>query len=108
MVFVSGFAVLLAGFGDDYRPRMQDLISRPPKTGNVEIIWASTREVFNVVEADTMGCHIITAPNDVLKKLPDLGSKSGAELSRMAVSAFRDDAVATGLALAMPASRAAE
>ena len=45
-------------------------IARARKTRNVEIIWASTREVFNVVEADAMGCHIITAPADVLKKLP--------------------------------------
>ena len=46
------------------------------KTPNVEIIWASTREVFNVVEADEMGCHIITAPADVLKKLPAIGTMS--------------------------------
>ena len=45
-----------------------------------------------------MGCHIITAPADVLKKLPALGSKSAAELSLMAVKAFRDDAVAAALA----------
>ena len=49
----------------------------PAKTPNVEIIWASTREVFNVVEADDMGCHIITAPADVLKKLPALGTQTG-------------------------------
>jgi transaldolase len=55
-----------------------------------------------------MGCHIITAPNDVLKKLPALGTKTGAELSRAAVQAFREDAVAAGLTLMMPASRAAE
>ena len=40
------------------------------KTKNIEIIWASTREAYNVIEADEMGCHIITAPADVLKKLP--------------------------------------
>ena len=66
---------------------------------NIEIIWASTREVFNVVEADEMGCHIITAPADILKKLPALGTKTGAELSLDAVKAFRDDAVAAGLRL---------
>ena len=78
------------------------------KTRNVEIIWASTREAFNVVEADAMGCHIITAPADVLKKLPSIGSKTAAELSLMAVQAFRDDAVAAGLRLDAAASRAAE
>jgi len=96
---VSVFAGRLADFGEDYRPLMQDAVTRARKTGNVEIIWASTREVFNVVEADAMGCHIITAPNDVLKKLPDLGTKSAAELSRAAVAAFREDAVAAGLQL---------
>ena len=78
---VSVFAGRLADFGIDYRPIMQDAIARARKTRNVEIIWASTREVFNVVEADAMGCHIITAPADVLKKLPALGTKTAAELS---------------------------
>jgi transaldolase len=105
---VSVFAGRLADFGIDYRPIMQDAIARARKTHNVEIIWASTREVFNVVEADAMGCHIITAPADVLKKLPALATKTEAELSLMAVKSFRDDAIAAGLRLAVPASRAAE
>jgi transaldolase len=105
---VSVFAGRLADFGIDYRPVMQDAIARARKTKTVEIIWASTREVFNVVEADAMGCHIITAPADVLKKLPALGTKTGAELSLGAVQSFREDALAVGLKLAVPATRAAE
>jgi transaldolase len=105
---VSVFAGRLADFGIDYRPIMQDAVARACKTRNVEIIWASTREVFNVVEANVMGCHIITAPADVLRKLPDLGTKTSAELSLAAVKSFRDDAVAAGLRLAVPASQAAE
>jgi transaldolase len=105
---VSVFAGRLADFGEDYRPLMQDAIKAARKTKNVEIIWASTREVFNVVEANAMGCHIITAPNNVLKKLPALGTMNGAELSRAAVKAFRDDAVAAGLTLDLPPARAAE
>lgn len=105
---VSVFAGRLADFGIDYRPIMQDAIARARKTRNVEIIWASTREVFNVVEADSMGCHIITAPADVLKKLLSLGTKSAAELSLGAVKSFREDALAAGLRLSVPASRAAE
>ena len=66
------------------------------KTRNIEIIWASTREVFNVVETDAMGCHIIT-PADVLKKLA-LATKTAAELSlERSGEIFRDDAVAAGL-----------
>src|SRR6478752_180392 len=105
---VSVFAGRLADFGIDYRPIMQSAISRARKTRNVEIIWASTREVFNVVEADAMGCHIITAPAEVLKKLPAIGTKAATELSLGAVKSFRDDAIATGLRLAVPASHAAE
>jgi len=105
---VSVFAGRLADVGIDYRPIMQDAVARARQTANVEIIWASTREVFNVVEADIMGCHIITAPADVLKKLPALGTKTGAELSLGAVKSFREDAVSAGLKLAVPAAKAAE
>src|SRR5947209_12394452 len=105
---VSVFAGRLADFGVDYRPIMQDAVARARKTANVEIIWASTREAFNVVEADAMGCHIVTAPADILKKLPALGTKNAAELSLDAVKAFRDDAVSAGLTLPIPSWRAAE
>ena len=105
---VSVFAGRLADFGIDYRPIVQDAVASARKTRTIEIIWASTREVFNVVEADMMGCHIITAPADILKKLPALGTKTGAELSLGAVKAFREDALAAGLTLDVPATRAAE
>jgi transaldolase len=105
---VSVFAGRLADLGIDYRPIVQDAVTRASRTPNVEIIWASTREVFNVIEADEMGCHIITAPADNLKKLPAIGTKSAAELSLGAVKAFREDALAAGLSLAMPPARAAE
>ena len=68
----------------------------------------TTREVFNVIEADEMRCHIITAPAAVLKKLPSLGTKTAADLSLDAVKAFREDAVSAGLTLTVAAGRAAE
>ena len=105
---VSVFAGRLGDVGIDYRTTIQDAVARARSTPNVEVIWASTREVFNVVEADAMGCHIITAPADVLKKLPALGSRTAAELSLDAVQAFRDDALAAGLSLNTAAARAAE
>src|SRR3954471_16036684 len=104
---VSVFAGRLADLGIDYRPITQDAVTRARATRNVEIIWASTREVFNVIEAQAMGCHIVTAPADILKKLPAIGTKTGAELSLDAVKAFREDALAAGLTLAIPNSRAA-
>lgn len=96
---VSVFAGRLADFGIDYQDLMRDAIARARATANIEIIWASTREAYNVIEADRMGCHIITAPADVLKKLPLLGTKTGAELSLDAVKAFREDALSAGLTL---------
>jgi transaldolase len=105
---VSVFAGRMADLGIDYRPIMRDAVTRARQTSTIEIIWASTREVFNVVEADEMGCHIITAPADILKKLTALGTKTGAEVSLDAVKAFREDALSAGLQLSVPASRAAE
>jgi transaldolase len=105
---VSVFAGRLADFGYDYAPLMRDAIAQARETGNVEIIWASTREAYNVIEADKMGCHIITAPADVLKKLPALGSKTPDELSVGAVQAFREDALAAGLKLDLGGRAAAE
>jgi len=105
---VSVFAGRLGDAGIDYRPIMRETVARARATQNVEVIWASTREVFNVLEADEMKCHIITAPAAVLKKLPALGSKTAAELSLDAVKAFRDDALAAGLTLPLAARRAAE
>jgi transaldolase len=96
---VSVFAGRLADLGIDYRPTMRQAVANARATPNVEIIWASTREAFNVIEADEINCHIITAPADVLKKLPALGSKSAAELSLDAVKLFRTDALAAGLSL---------
>ena len=101
-----GYVLLRAGI--DYRPIMRDAIARARQTTNVEIIWASTREVFNVIEANEMRCHIITAPAGVLKKLPSLGTKTAAGLSLEAVKAFRDDAVSVGLTLPLAAPRAPE
>ena len=106
---VSVFAGRLADFGIDYRPIVRDAVTRARRTPNVEIIWASTREAFNVVEADELGCHIITAPADILKKLPGFGSKSEADLSLDAVKAFRTDAIAANLSLNLaPRADAAE
>ena len=105
---ISVFAGRLADLGIDYVPAVSKAVELSRQTANVEVIWASTREVWNVIEADRMGCHIITAPADVLKKLPALGSKTAMELSLDAVKAFRVDALAAGLTLDLAGRAAAE
>lgn len=66
----------------DYRSIMRDAIARTRKTANVEFIWASTREVSNVIEVAEMDRHILTAPAAVLKKLPGLGTKPRGAVAR--------------------------
>jgi transaldolase len=96
---VSVFAGRLADLGIDYHPLVETAVREARATKQVEVIWASTREVWNVIEADRAGCHIITAPADILKKLPALGTKTATELSLDGVKAFRDDTLAAGLTL---------
>jgi transaldolase len=58
---------------------------------NVELIWASPRELLNIFQADAIGCHIITVTNDILKKL-DMVGKDLHEYSLDTVKMFYEDA----------------
>jgi len=58
---------------------------------NIELIWASPRELLNIFQAESIGCHIITATTDILKKL-DLVGKDLDEYSLETVKMFFDDA----------------
>ena len=62
------------------------------------LIWASPRELFNVFHADSIGCHVITVTNDILKKLT-LVDKDLLAYSLDTVKMFHDDAKAAGFAL---------
>jgi transaldolase len=96
--YASVFAGRIADTGRDPIPvirRAVEIVRPLPKT---EIIWASPRELLNVIQADECGCHVITATNDVLSKLPMVG-KDLAECSLDTVRMFRQDAVAAGFAI---------
>ena len=71
-------------------------IMRPHPTQ--ELIWASPRELLNVIQADAIGCHVITVTNDILKKLNLLG-KDLTEYSLDTVKMFESDARAAGYTL---------
>jgi transaldolase len=64
----------------------------------IELIWASPRELFNIVQADNIGCHIITVTHDLLKKLTLLG-RDLADFSLDTVRMFYDDARAAEFSL---------
>jgi transaldolase len=82
----------------DPLPIMKDSLALMKPQPQLELIWASPREIFNLVQADGMGCHIITITHELLKKLPTLG-KDLAEFSLDTVKMFHRDAVAAGFHL---------
>jgi transaldolase len=95
---VSIFAGRIADTGRDPVPMMSEAVSMLRKTPNAELIWASPRELLNVFQADAIGCHIITATNDILKKLSLVG-KDLSSYSLDTVKMFHADAVASGYTL---------
>jgi transaldolase len=64
----------------------------------MELIWASPRELLNVVQAHEIGCHVITVTHDLLKKLPSLG-KDLDTFSLETVKMFANDAISAGYSL---------
>jgi len=95
---ISVFAGRIADTGVDPLPIMKGALETVAPHANLEIIWASPREVFNIVQADQLRCHIITVTADLLKKLPMLGSDL-AGLSLDTVRMFHRDAAAAGYTL---------
>jgi len=93
--YVSVFAGRIADAGRDPVPVMRESVNILSSLPKAELIWASPRELYNVVQADEVGCHIITATNDILKKLPLLG-KNLDEYSLETVAMFYRDATAAG------------
>lgn len=90
--YISVFAGRIADTGRDPIPLMSDCLSVMEKNKNTKLIWASPRELLNVIQADAIGCHIITATNDILKKLELLG-KNLDEYSLETVIMFYQDAL---------------
>jgi transaldolase len=95
---VSVFAGRIADTGVDPVPAMQEAVRMLRPHPQIELIWASPRELLNVFQADAIGCHIITATPDVLKKLSLVG-KDLAEYSLDTVKMFADDAAKSGFTL---------
>ncbi|PYS24682.1 MAG: transaldolase [Acidobacteria bacterium] len=71
--FVSLFAGRIADTGRDPMPIVKRAVEIMRSSPQAELIWASPRELLNVIQADEVGCHIITATDDVLKKLEVIG-----------------------------------
>lgn len=97
---ISVFAGRIADTGRDPMPIMAEAVRIMKGRPKAELIWASPRELLNVFQADAVGCHIITATNDILKKLSLVG-KDLDEYSLDTVKMFYNDAQAAGYKIAL-------
>ncbi|MEO8048982.1 MAG: transaldolase [Acidobacteriota bacterium] len=96
--YVSMFAGRIADTGRDPVPMMAEAVEILRPHLNIELIWASPREVLNIFQADSIGCHIITATHDLLHKLALLG-KDLDDYSLDTVKMFHRDAAQAGFEL---------
>ena len=93
--FVSVFAGRIADTGVDPVPLMAEAVQILKTRPKAELIWASPREVLNIFHAESIGCHVVTATHDILRKLPLVGYDLE-EYSLDTVRMFYRDAVAAG------------
>ncbi|MFZ4592119.1 MAG: transaldolase [Ignavibacteria bacterium] len=92
---ISVFAGRIADTGYDPIPLMKEAKRILSAKKGLELLWASSREVLNIIQAEQCGCEIITVTNDLLKKLHMIGMDLG-ELSLDTVKMFYNDATSAG------------
>jgi transaldolase len=96
--YVSLFAGRVADTGVDPIPMMKQVLSIIASEPQIELIWASPRELLNIVQANDIGCDVITVTHDLLGKLSGLG-KDLHQFSLETVLMFHGDANASGFQL---------
>ncbi len=96
--YISIFAGRIADTGIDPIFIMQESLMIIKSIPKAELIWASPRELLNVIQADKIGCHVITATTEIIKKL-DLIGKDLALYSLETVEMFKNDATKSGYAI---------
>ena len=98
-IIVSVFAGRIADSGIDPVPIMRRYVDQLSVFPNAELLWASPREVLNLMQASEIGCHIITVTPELLRKL-DLVGRDLHQFSLETVRMFYDDALLAGLEIA--------
>jgi transaldolase len=96
--YISVFAGRIADAGIDPVPIMRESIEIMRGAPRAECIWASPREILNLVQADQVGCHVITMTNDLIAKGKSLGKDLG-QFSLETVQMFHRDAQTAGFTL---------
>ena len=89
-VIISIFAGRMADMGKDPILQIKKSIKLAKKYKNVEILWASTREAYNYIQAKSLGCHIITVPPSIIEKIEKFG-KTHNQLTLDTVKGFLID-----------------
>ena len=89
-VIISIFAGRMADAGKDPVPQFKKSIKISKNFKNVQILWASTREPYNYIQAKNLGCQIITVPPSIIEKIEKFG-KSFQKLTTDTVSGFLKD-----------------
>ena len=89
-VIISIFAGRAGDAGKDPLPEFKKSLSLAKKFKNVKILWASVREPYNYVQAQQLGCHIITVPPSIIEKIERFG-KSYSKLTNETVKGFLKD-----------------
>ena len=89
-VIISIFAGRMADVGKDPVPQIKKSLNISKKYKNVEILWASTREAYNFLQAKKLGCHIITTPPSIIEKIEKFG-KTFKQLTTDTVKGFLSD-----------------
>ena len=89
-VIISIFAGRMGDVGKDPIPEFKNSIKISKKFKNVEILWASTREPYNYLQAKSLNCHIITVPPSLIEKIEKFG-KSFQKLTTDTVKGFLTD-----------------
>lgn len=95
---ISVFAGRIADAGVDPVPMMKHFAIETSRHPQIELLWASPREILNLIQADSVGCDIITMTPDLFAKIPSLG-KDLAAFSLDTVKMFYSDAVSSGFKL---------
>jgi transaldolase len=96
--YVSVFAGRIADTGADPVPMMAQAVGILQKNPNAQLIWASSRELLNIFQAESIGCPVITLTSSILERLGLIGYDL-AQYSLDTVRMFRDDALGAGFSL---------
>jgi transaldolase len=96
--YISVFAGRVADTGLDPVPLMKSALEIMAPEPKCQLVWASPRELLNIIQAHEIGCHIITVTSDVLKKINLIG-KDLLEYSLETVQMFHNDAAHSGFKL---------